>query len=103
MNAFIIILISFFTIVILIQIFDIEIESLPECWVIRYSNPLTRIRYESIIPKKQTKPKIRIKELNFQGEDFILNYENCTDGYSEYPNVYACNLYLPKTVNKGKV
>ena len=43
-------------------------------------------------PKKQTKPKIRIKELNFQCEDFILNYENCTDGYSEYPNIYASNL-----------
>lgn len=53
-------------------------------------------------PKKQAKPKIRIKELNFQCEDFILNYENCADGYSEYPNFHACNLYLPKTVNKGK-
>jgi len=52
MNAFTIILFSFFTIIIFIQILDIEIESLPECWVIRYSNPLTHIRYESIIPKK---------------------------------------------------
>jgi hypothetical protein len=52
MNVFIIILFSFFTIVLLIKIFDIEIENLSECWVIRYSNPLTRIRYESIIPKK---------------------------------------------------
>jgi len=52
MNVFTIILFSFFTIVLLIQIFNIEIESLPECWVIRYSNPLTRIRYESVIPKK---------------------------------------------------
>lgn len=52
MNAFTIIFLSFFTIVILIQILDIEIESLPECWVIRYSNPLTHIRHESIIPKK---------------------------------------------------
>ena len=52
MNTFTIIIFSFFTIVILIQIFDIEIESLPECWVIRYSNPLTHIRHESIIPKK---------------------------------------------------
>lgn len=52
MNVFIITFFSFLTIVILIQILDIEIESLPECWVIRYSNPLTHTRYESIIPKK---------------------------------------------------
>ena len=53
--------------------------------------------------KKKPKPKIRIKEINFQGSDFLLNYENTSDGYSEYPNFYACNLYLPKTINKGKV
>lgn len=52
--------------------------------------------------KRQSKPKIRIKEIDLQGSDFILNFENCADGYSEYPNIYACNLYLPKTVNKGK-
>jgi prepilin signal peptidase PulO-like enzyme (type II secretory pathway) len=52
MSTFTIILFSFFTIVLLVQILDIEIENLPDCWVIRYSNPLTRIRYENVIPKK---------------------------------------------------
>lgn len=52
--------------------------------------------------KKSSKPKVRIKEVNLQGPDFILNFENPTDGYSEYPYFGNCNLYLSKTVNKGK-
>jgi len=52
--------------------------------------------------KRQTKPKLRVKKIELQGSDFLLEFENCIDGYSEFPNFNACNLYLPKTVNKGK-
>jgi hypothetical protein len=51
MNTLLIILISFFTLVTIIQIFDIYIENLPDCWIIRYSNPITQVRYEKIFPK----------------------------------------------------
>lgn len=52
--------------------------------------------------KRATKPKVKIKGITFQGKDFVIEYENQSDSYSEYPNMYACALYLPKTVNKGK-
>ena len=52
--------------------------------------------------KRQSKPKIRIKEVVLQGPDFILEFENNSDGYSEFPYLGHCNLSLPKTVNKGK-
>lgn len=52
--------------------------------------------------RKGSKPKTKIKEINLQGSDFILSFENCSDSYSEFPHFNACSLYLPKTVNKGK-
>jgi len=51
MNTFIIILI-FLILVTIIQIFDIEVESLPECIIVRYTNPINRVRHERIIPTK---------------------------------------------------
>ena len=36
----------------LIQLFDIDIENLPQFWIIRYTNPITQIRHEKIYEKK---------------------------------------------------
>ena len=53
--------------------------------------------------KKAPKPKLRVKSIEIKGKDFILECDNCADGYSEFPNMCAFDVYLPKTVNKGKV
>lgn len=48
------ILIFFFVLVTLslIQVLEISIDNLPECIILRYTNPITRIRHEKIIRKK---------------------------------------------------
>lgn len=53
MTGFVVILTIVF-LTTLIQLFDIDIESLPQCWVIRYTNPITQIRHEKIFGKKTT-------------------------------------------------
>lgn len=52
--------------------------------------------------KRKTKPKVRIKKIEIESSDFLLQAENPTDGYSEFPYLDYWNLYLPKTVHKGK-
>ena len=51
MTGFVIILTIVF-LTALIHLFDIDIENLPQCWIIRYTNPITKIRYEKIYGKK---------------------------------------------------
>lgn len=52
MTTFIVIFIVFLCIISFIQVLDLDIDVLPECVVIRYSNPFTRIRNERIFPRK---------------------------------------------------
>lgn len=53
--------------------------------------------------RKPAKPKLRVKTVEIKGSDFLLQCDNCPDGYSEFPNLCGFDVYLPKTVNKGKV
>lgn len=56
-------------------------------------------KYSQKLPPK---PKLRVKSVIIEGKDFILECENCIDGYSEFPHMSFFDLSLPKTVNKGK-
>lgn len=52
--------------------------------------------------KKLTKPKVKIKSFRINDPAFSLVFENSNDSYLEFPNLEICDLYLPKTINKGK-
>ena len=52
--------------------------------------------------KKLTKPKVKIKSFQINDPAFSLVFDNSNDSYSEFPNLEICDLYLPKTINKGK-
>ena len=56
-------------------------------------------KYSQKLPPK---PKLRVKNVTIEGKDFILECDNCIDGYSEFPRMNFFDLSLPKIVNKGK-
>lgn len=53
--------------------------------------------------KRISKPKIKIKKIEIVGSDFTLQSDNSADSYLVAPCTNMWDLFLPKTVNKGKV